>query len=134
MSAYTVVQIEIKDGKALGAALKSMGYQFESHEVAQNLYGYHGDKRSQKANIIVRRKHVGQSANDIGFLKKSDGSYEMIISEFDRGQGKQSTDFMQKLNQEYSKEVLIKSSKMKGWMVISTTRKDGKIKLKVMVP
>jgi len=51
--------------------------------VPTNLYGYHGDKRAQVANVIIRRKQIGSSSNDIGFLFK-DGTCEAIVSDFDR--------------------------------------------------
>jgi len=38
-----------------------MGYKnIEVHEEAQNLYGYRGDKRKEKAHIIIRKKYLNQ--------------------------------------------------------------------------
>lgn len=90
MSEFTICETQFRDLKALVTALVEAGIDrghIEVHEDAQNLYGYHGDKRTQKANIIIRRQHVGGSSNDIGFVKKADGTYEAIISEFDRRSG-----------------------------------------------
>ena len=87
MSEFVECKTKFKDKKALVEALIAMGWtanQIEVNEVAQNLYGYQGDKRNQKANIIIRRKNVGGASNDIGFVKKPDGTYEAIISEYDR--------------------------------------------------
>lgn len=57
--------------------------QIEVHSDPKHLFGYHGDQRPEVAHIIIRRAHVGSSANDLGFVKKDDDTYEAIISEFD---------------------------------------------------
>ena len=87
MSHYLEIKTRITNQSALVSALCRMGFtknQIEVHEKATNLYGYHGDKRAQVANVILRRKNVGASSNDIGFVKTKDGTYEAIISEFDK--------------------------------------------------
>ena len=131
MSEYTEVELEIKDPECLKAALLELGYKFEEHKEPQKLKGYQGDDRDQKAHIIVRRKYVGSSANDVGFLK--DGKhYKMIISEFDRHAGSQSVNFMSKLKQTYTKHVILKKTKSMGYRVSSqTTLSDGRIKIRV---
>ena len=58
--------------------------QIEDHNEATNLYGYQSDRRAQKANIIIRRQHVGGAANDLGFVKEN-GTYKAIISDYDSG-------------------------------------------------
>ena len=87
MSRYCTVKTQFKDGEALFKALMETGNwteaQIEVHSDPQNLYGYLGKMRPEKAHIIIRRAHVGRSANDIGFMKKEDGTYEALISEFD---------------------------------------------------
>jgi len=88
MSMYCSVQTQFKSAEALIAALMESGQwqasQIEVHEVPQNLYGYKGDMREQTAHIIIRRQNVGGSSNDLGFLKKEDGTYEAIVSQFDK--------------------------------------------------
>ncbi len=135
MSEYTTIEIGLNDGDAIKAALEELGYSYEEHQTAQNLYGYSGDKRTQVANIIVRRHHVGAAANDVGFLRRSDGSYEMIISEYDRsGTKKQAQDFMHKLKQVYGKHLSLKHCKRLGLKVVGQkTTSDNKIKIKVRV-
>jgi len=57
----------------------------EIHEVAVHLVGYHGDTRPEKANIIVRRHHIGSASNDLGLvLDKNTGMYSMIVSDYDK--------------------------------------------------
>jgi len=120
------------DGECIEGALKEMGYPYEKHRTSQSLYGYQGDMRQQKAHIIVRRQHVGAAANDVGFLKKSNGRYEMIISEFDRRQQKQGGDFMKKLKMLYTKQKFVKQAKRLGFRLTSQSKqKDGSLKIKV---
>ena len=87
MSRYCKVETQFTDGDALVDALMETGKwtaaQIEIHEVPQNLFGYRGDKRAQKAHIIIRRQHVGSASNDLGFVKGEDGNYEAIVSEYD---------------------------------------------------
>lgn len=87
MSRYCKVQTQFRDSVALIDALSETGNwtlnQIEHHTVAQHLYGYSGDKRPEKAHIIIRRKLVGSASNDIGFVLGEDGNYEAIISSYD---------------------------------------------------
>jgi hypothetical protein len=57
--------------------------QIEVHDIPKHLFGYKGDQREETANVIIRRKHIGSSSNDLGFIKGEDGNYTAIISEFD---------------------------------------------------
>lgn len=85
MSHYTRVRTKLSDATLLAAALKEVGYAAaEVHDEPQQLYGYRGDARPERAEVIVRRKHVGSASNDIGFARQADGSFEAIISSYDR--------------------------------------------------
>ena len=76
MSKYNRQKSTYNDRDCLVAALNEQGYtEVEVHEEAVNLIGYHGDTRPEKANVIVRRKHIGTAANDLGFVKEADGTY-----------------------------------------------------------
>lgn len=87
MSRYCMVKTQFTDPNALMEALAETGKwpidSIEHHEIAQSLVGYHGDTRKEKAHIIIRRKLIGRSSNDIGFVVGEDGNYEAIISQFD---------------------------------------------------
>jgi len=84
MSHYLDLETQMIDEKALVKALGRMGYNnVETHANATNLYGYQGDMRPQKANVIVRRKYISSSANDIGWQKTEEGTFKAHISEFD---------------------------------------------------
>ena len=62
--------------------LKNMGYNPEVHEESKHLLGYQGDKRSQKAHIIIPRSQVGSASNDVGF-ERVDGGFILHASAFD---------------------------------------------------
>ena len=88
MSHYATIKCNL-DGSTqdLLHGLERMGFgkdKVEVHEARANLYGYQGDKREDTAHVIIRRKHVGYLSNDIGFVRKSDGSWDAIISDYDR--------------------------------------------------
>ena len=74
--------MKFKDEGVLITTLKNMGYKPEVHAEAKHLRGYQGDKRSQKAHIIIPRIQVGVSSNDVGF-ERADGGFVLHASEFD---------------------------------------------------
>lgn len=104
MSEFHVVEIEMKDQSCLVKALEELGYKPKIYIDPINLYGYRGDKRSQKAHIVLPRSQVGSSSNDIGFEKKGD-SYILHISAYDKSS---KTFDLQKLKQNYSKHKIDK--------------------------
>jgi len=89
MSHFVNIVTEIKDKKALVKALERMGFKnkLEIYDTPHQLMGYLGDLRKDKAHIIIRKKHVGNSSNDIGFERRPDGRFVSHISEFDQGKG-----------------------------------------------
>ena len=113
MSHFVDVKTNLTDLKCVAKALERLGFKgkLEMHDKPQNLFGYHGDKRKQKAHLIIRRKYVGDSSNDIGFEKQSNGMIAAHISEFDQGTGsyagrkaKYGTQWQQKLFTFYAVE------------------------------
>jgi hypothetical protein len=86
MSHFSEFYIKMNDEKSLIAALESMGFKgkIEIYQTLQPLYGFQGDVRAQKAHIIIRKKYVGTSSNDIGFERMTDGTYRVWISDYDK--------------------------------------------------
>jgi hypothetical protein len=118
MSHFSEFTTNMNDEESLVAALESMGFQghVERHQIAQPLYGYMGDARAQKAHIIIRRKYVGQSSNDIGFEKQANGTYKAHISDFDKK--KYSNQWLDTLSTKYTgARILNKVSKLKKYQV-----------------
>lgn len=72
MSHYTVATVEFKEAPLLVKALLELGYreqQIEMHGVPGQLFTYNGiPQPGMFANVIVRREHIGELCNDIGFL------------------------------------------------------------------
>jgi len=61
-----------------------MGYKPKVSEKPKNLVGYQGDKRRQKAHIIIPRSQISSASNDIG-VEKVGKEYIMHVSEYDEG-------------------------------------------------
>jgi hypothetical protein len=131
MSHYSEVQIEFRDRAALVAALNRLGFQgkVEVHQEAKALYGYQGDRREQQAHIIIRRQHVGQAANDIGFQRQSDGAYQAYISDYDRDYNRYNREWLGRLKQAYGVERAKAEAKKKGYRVTEQKQDDGRIRL-----
>ncbi|HZY89529.1 MAG TPA: DUF1257 domain-containing protein [Gemmataceae bacterium] len=129
MSHFTRIKTRITDKAALVQALADVGYKLvEAHDTPQHLYGYGGDRRAQTAEVIVRRKYVGKASNDIGFRRTDDGSFEAIISLFDRW--KHSRGWLRRLTQRYAYHVARAKLQEQGFDLVSEeTAKDGRIRL-----
>jgi hypothetical protein len=79
----TFTSAAFKDRECLLKALRECGYAETEEGEALSLYGYHGDRRPETAQIVVRRKFIGAASNDLGFQKTESG-YVPVISEYDR--------------------------------------------------
>jgi len=128
LSAYLPFETEFNDQECLVKALaENTEHQYtnvEIHEQPQNLYGYHGDMRPQKANIIVRRKDIGGASNDIGFAKGENGNYVAIVSDFDKL--KHNDKYMVGLKSAYAAARMHKEAKHQGLKLKSDTVVNGK--------
>jgi hypothetical protein len=116
MSHFTCIKTQLKDQNALVKALADMGLkQVEVYNTAEHLYGYRGDIRPQTAEVIVRRRFIGPLSNDIGFQRQSDGTFEAIISEYDRP--KYSQQWLNQLTQRYGYHTLIAMAPTQGFTI-----------------
>lgn len=85
MSHFTRLRTVLRDTDLLVTALGTVGYpHVEVHDTPRRLYGYRGDARPERAEVVIRRAQVGHASNDIGFARQADGSFEAIISDYDR--------------------------------------------------
>lgn len=85
MSAYITLMTPMTDQECLVAALADVGFdqtKVEVHASPVQLVGYQGDRREQKAHIVIRRQHVGGASNDVGFLGSPTG-YQALVSGYD---------------------------------------------------
>lgn len=121
MSHYSQMKTKVKKLSALVKTLQEVdGGRWkncvEVHEgEGTNLIGYRGDKRSQKANVVIRRSNVGEASNDLGFVRTNDGTYEAIISDFDAS--RYNKDWLNMVNQHYSKNVIKEVAHQQGYSV-----------------
>jgi len=129
MSHYTRQPTQFVDGECLARALRELFPKVELHEQPQPLYGYHGDVRPEKAHVIVRRQHVGSSSNDLGFVRRPDGRYELIVSEFDSGTLGYNASWLGWLSQKYAVHATQKALGKK-FQRVSKTEKNGRITMK----
>lgn len=130
ISHYNTLKTELRNKKNLIKALVRRGWKEENievHDEAQNLVDYQGDKRNQKAEIIIRRKYVGGASNDMGFKLQSDGTYQAIISDFDRN--KYGDQFMKNLELDYGVEQTKDAFTMNGWQFQESTDEKGNVVL-----
>lgn len=139
MSHYLDCQTEFRDQDVLIEALLKVGRArtggvwckstIEVHDKPTNLFGFQGDVRPDKANIIIRRQNVGGMSNDIGFRKEENGTYTAVISDYDRYA--YNDGWMSKLKQEYANAKLKKEYKRKGLHTKEERKADGTIRLTV---
>lgn len=135
MSHFIKGKTQYRDRETLVAALCECGFtqeQIRVHETAQHLYGYRGDRRPQKAHVILPRKYVGSSSNDIGFFQEEDGTYTAIISAYD--QNRYGKPWQAKLRQEYGKHKALKELTQLGLRGEATKLQDGRYSIRAQVP
>jgi hypothetical protein len=137
LSAYQTQSTVFEDKDSLVKGLGENGYGLntvEVHDTPQTLYDYCGHPRPQKAHIILRRQFVwtsvpfsgyfqGGAANDIGFLKNTDGTYTAIISEYDSM--RHNAAWITNLTKSYAKHALIKQGKRMGLTFLGVSAQKG---------
>jgi hypothetical protein len=115
-------------------ALEELGFdssKVEVNETAQPLIDFRGRPThyvtplpiGDRAEIIIRRKHVGGAANDIGFRKTANGTYEAIISEYDSS--RYSSAWLGKLTAAYARHGLISKMEKQGFKYAGNSVKNG---------
>ena len=129
MSHYTVLKTRITDSSALVKALADLDFkEVEVHAVAQHLVGYMGSVRPQTAEVIIRRKHIGWLSNDIGFKRGPHGTFEAIVSDYDRTRF--SDTWWQSLLQRYAYHAAKAKLEEKGFTLVNEKKEaTGQIRL-----
>lgn len=142
MSEYLSVETSYEDEQLLREAVETvaqeLGIQAEVHEQGQEeqLYGYSGDLRQQTGQFIVRRRFVGRSSNDVGWTRKDDGSYELLISAFDNTQ-QGSRKIVEEVDMEYKRRLVErqvrKSARFRGAKVQTTRTSTGAVQVQIVM-
>lgn len=137
MSKYRKITITFRDEDALRQAITDVcdarSLHFEEapdRTNALHLYGYQGDQREEQAQFVIRRQYVGSAANDIGFAKQADGTYELLISEFDLSQDRRSW-LTSAITQRYAYHNVMSLAFQQGYLVTETALPDGTVQLEL---
>jgi hypothetical protein len=120
---------EITDVEHLVAALGDLGFpEIEVYDRPRALIGFQGDERAQSAHVIVRRKFIGEASNDIGFLRRADGRFQAIISEYDRREYDER--WLGRLTQRYAYHCAMAALARQDFTVVGErTEADGRIRI-----
>lgn len=130
MSEYHQCSINLTDDQCIIEALIEMGYQPKVNNIAQNLYGYHGDKREQKAHIIIPRSQITSASNDIGF-EKVGKNYIIHVSQYDEQIKSFSIEKLKQLYGKHKVKKFVKSKPGKYSIKKQKVEKDGTIKITI---
>src|SRR5215471_320645 len=132
MSHFTVVEIEATDTACLIEALETIGYKgkIEAHDRPVTLIGYDGRPRlledqEVRAEIVIRRRHLWEAANDIGFARQADARYVAYISEYDRSVR---PTWHTEVVKEYGAAKAAKELRAQGWEV-EVKRAQGRVRI-----
>ena len=141
MSAYSTNKTQFKDCKLLLAALAEMGFDASKVEVNENpkqLYDFQGNKThyvdadGDKAHVIIRRQFVGGAANDIGFKRGTDGTFEAYLSAYDRRCG-YDEQWLGKLTAAYARNAIMQKAQKQGLRFAGTVKlANGKTQLRFL--
>ena len=115
MSKYSEAATTVKNQSYLVAALTELGYKPELHADGAALVGYEGRERPERAHVIIRRAQIGPASNDIGFLRKPDGAFGAVLSEYDRAIGFDEK-WLGRVHQAYKEQQTLADAKAKGYV------------------
>jgi len=129
MSHYTTIKTKITDMESLICAVESMGYQYKT---GRNLpmYDFCGNKTAYTADLVIPRKCLASVSNDIGFSRQEDGTYRIIISDYDKVAEKVKG-FPEQIRQRYAYFKVKKELHLEGNKQILEEKKhiDGSIEI-----
>jgi hypothetical protein len=115
MSKYSETSTTVRNQSHLVAALSELGYKAEIHADGAALVGYEGRERPERAHVIIRRAQIGPASNDIGFVRKLDGAFGAVLSEYDRGIGFDEK-WLGRVHQAYKEQQTLADAKAKGYV------------------
>jgi hypothetical protein len=115
MSKYDSFQTNLTEAAPLVAALEALGYPVEVHAQGAALFGYHGDERPERAEVIIRRQHLDCASNDIGFVRGANGQFTAILSEYDRSIGFDQK-WLNRVHQRYKEQRTLSMARQKGYV------------------
>jgi hypothetical protein len=81
LSEYAVIQTQFRDAAVLAAALTDLGFParaIEWHEKPAVLRGPTIEVAAY-AQLVIRGRHVGPGADDLGFIRGRDGVFHALV-------------------------------------------------------
>src|SRR5439155_11537752 len=136
LSNYLELRTRFTEERYLIEALHELGYGPEVCREGKSLTGYLGDKRAERAHVIIPRSQLDSASNDIGFARDSSGVYQAIVSEYDRGIGFDDA-WLGRIAQIYKERQTMAVAKAKGYIFkareVIDTPQGKKIQLRFAV-
>jgi hypothetical protein len=135
MSEYAVIQTQFRDLGVLAAALADAGFPpaaIEWHEEPVPLRGPTIEVPGS-AHLVIRGRHVGPGANDLGFVRGPDGVFRALVGVMEqrtRGwHGPYDQAWLGRLAAAYAVRQLAAQYQAKGWRVTISRQADGVVEL-----
>ena len=135
LSEYAVIQTLFRDATVLAAALTDLGFSpsaIEWYEAPALLRGPTIGVPGY-AQLVVRGRHVGPGANDLGFVRGPEGAFHALVGVMEqrtRGwHGPYDQGWLGRLAAAYAVRQLAAQYQAKGWRVTITRDGDGVVEL-----
>lgn len=126
MSHFTVVVTVLRNVGTLLTVLQDLGYEVETGNELP-LYGWKGDVREETADLVISRDQLASSSNDIGFALQEDGTYSVIISEYD---ARVLPGFVGKVTRQYAYQTIVEQAAASGFNIMADEQRvDGSRRL-----
>jgi hypothetical protein len=135
LSEYAVIQTQFRDPAVLAAALTDLGFPPSAIEWHQEPACLRGPtiEVPASAHLLVRGRHVGPGANDLGFVHGPDGAFHALVGMMEqrtRGwHGPYDQTWLGRLAAAYAVRQLAAQYQAKGWRVTATRQADGVVEL-----
>ena len=91
--------------------------------------GMSGDDVTLLQRYLISQ-NIGSAANDIGFVKRADGTFGAIISDYDSG--KHNTSWLNGLKRSYTEKVAIKTAAKNGFKYLGKKIVAGKVQIQFL--
>jgi uncharacterized protein DUF1257 len=125
MSFFKSINTKINDAECLQAGLKELGYSPETDGTKQQVRGHGSEKLSGE---IILKKEDTKYRGDIGFDKKTDGTYSLVYDSYVVPIKQQ--EFMDKVTAAYAKAKVKKQMRQfPNFRQVSCKEADGTTKI-----
>jgi len=142
VSEYLLVQTVYDDEALLRQAIATVCKEYvirpELFQVGeeQSLHGYLGEKRPESAQFIIPKRYLSWLSNDIGWQRLPNGTYRLIISEYDQNHVERARRITEDVDVEYQRLLVErqvqKSIRLRGRRVIAQRdAKTGVVQLRI---